>query len=268
MIGAVAGDIVGSPYERHNLKSTQFALFGPRSRFTDDTVMTCATAEAILTDGHYAAAYRRWFRAYPGRGYGARFAWWAAEDDRPVPWSLGNGSAMRVSPVAWAFDALDEVLGEAARSAAVSHSHPDGIRGAQAVAAAVFLARTGHSPAKIRALVEASFGYRLDRTVEEIRPTYRFDATCPGSVPEALTAALASSSFEDALRQAVSLGGDSDTLASIAGAVAEALHGGVPEPIAREALGRLDARARDLALRFREAFVVPRLRPAAREEGA
>jgi ADP-ribosylglycohydrolase len=254
MIGAIAGDVVGSVYERHNLKSREFPLFGPRSRCTDDTVMTCATAEALLTDGDYAAAYRRWFAAYPDRGYGNRFSWWAAREGRPAPWSCGNGAAMRVAPIGWALDDLEEVLREAGRSAAVSHPHPEGIRGAQAVAAAVYLARTGASPAGVRDLVEVRFGYRMDRSVDEIRPGYRFDATCQGSVPEALTAALESASFEDALRNAVSLGGDSDTIACMAGAVAEALHGGVPEWIAEETRRRLDDRMNRLIDAFRDRF--------------
>ncbi|MFU8857808.1 MAG: ADP-ribosylglycohydrolase family protein [Deferrisomatales bacterium] len=254
MIGAVVGDIVGSPYERHNLKNTDFPLFGPGSRFTDDTVMSCATAEALLTDGDYAAAYRRWFAAYPDRGYGPRFAWWAAREGRPAPWSCGNGSAMRVAPVGWAFDDLEGVLREARRSAEVSHPHPEGIQGAEAVAAAVYLARTGASPGDVRELVTRRFGYRLDRTVDEIRPGYRFDATCQGSVPEALIAALGSTSFEDALRRAVSLGGDSDTIACVAGAVAEGLHGGVPTWIAEEARRRLDDRLRGVLDAFRARF--------------
>lgn len=254
MIGAIAGDVVGSVYERHNLKSREFELFGPGSRFTDDTVMTCATAEAILADGDYAAAYRRWFAAYPDRGYGSRFSWWAAQEGRPAPWSCGNGSAMRVAPIGWAFGDLEEVLREARRSAAVSHPHPEGIRGAQAVAAAVYLARTGASPAGVRECIAGRFGYRLDRTVDEIRPGYRFDATCQGSVPEALTAALESVSFEDALRNAVSLGGDSDTIACMAGAVAEALHGGVPEWIAAETRRRLDDRMCRVIDAFRDRF--------------
>lgn len=243
MIGAIAGDIIGAPYERHNITvETGWPLFdeGARSRFTDDTVLTVATADAILTGADYGAKYREWYRRYPDRGFGPGFRRWAGSDRDEPYGSLGNGSAMRVSPVAWAFDALEEVLGEARRSAEVTHNHPEGIQGAQAVAAAVFLARTGSPKDEIRAFVEGTFGYRLDIGLDELRAHHKPDATCPGSVPQALTAFLVSSDWEDAVRKAVSLGGDSDTVASMAGAVAEAFYGGVPPGIRDEALGRLD----------------------------
>ncbi len=250
MIGAVAGDIIGSPYERHHLTRTDFPLFEDGSRFTDDTVLTVATAEVLLDGGDYADAYRRWYRRYPHRGYGGRFRRWAARDDAGPYGSLGNGSAMRVVPVGWAGATLDEVLREAERSAAVTHDHPEGIRGAQAVAAAVFLARTGADRDEIRAYLGRAFGYRLGRTVDEIRPGYRFDVTCAGSVPEALVAFLDAHGWEDAVRNAVSLGGDSDTQACIAGAVAEAFFGGVPGAVRREAERRLPPEVRDVVTRF------------------
>ncbi len=257
MWGAIAGDIIGSPYEACPIKRTDFPLFGPASRFTDDSVLTAATAEAILTGKDYGEAYRAWYRRHPGRGYGPGFARWA-EAGRSGPYgSLGNGSAMRVAPVGWAFDSLERVLAEAERSARPTHDHPEGIRGAQAVASAVFLARTGADKAAIRSFVASAFGYRMGRTVEQIRPGYRFDATCPGSVPEALIAFLDSTDWEDAVRKAVSLGGDSDTLACIAGAVAEAHYGGVPAWIRRQAASLLTPDLLAVVDRFGLVYRVP-----------
>jgi len=239
MLGAIVGDVIGSVYERHGVRTTDFPLLRAESTFTDDTVLSVATAEVLLRGGDYAAAYRSWFRRFPERGYGDRFREWAAAEGAGPYGSLGNGSAMRVSPVAWAFDTLEEVLAEARRSAAVTHDHPEGIRGAQAVAAATFLARTGAGKGQIRATVEESFAYDLSAPLDAIRPTYRFDATCPGSVPQALRAFLEATDFESAVRLAVSLGGDSDTLACMAGAVAEAYYGGVPAALQSQVLGIL-----------------------------
>lgn len=242
MIGAIVGDVIGSVYEWRPIKSEDFPLFDPSSRFTDDTVLTVATADALLSGDPFAAKYREWYRAYPERGYGERFRAWASCEDEPPYGSFGNGSAMRVSPVGWAFDDLEEVLEQARLSAAPTHGHPEGIKGAQAVAAAVFLARTGCSKSEVRDPLTSRFGYRLDRTVPEIREGYGFDVSCQGSVPEALVCFLESSDYEDAVRKAISLGGDADTQAAIAGAVAEAFYGGVPAALAREARSRLDAR--------------------------
>ncbi len=183
MLGAIAGDVIGSVYEWHNVRTTDFPLFRAESTFTDDTVLTVATAEALLQGGDYAQAYRSWFRRHPDRGYGDRFRLWAEADGAGPYGSLGNGSAMRVSPVGWAFDSLEEVLAEARRSAAVTHDHPAGIRGAQAVAGAVFLGRTGAGKREIRAFVEDSCGYDLSVPLEALRLTYRFDVTCPGRCP-------------------------------------------------------------------------------------
>ena len=254
MIGAIAGDIFGAAFEGHPLKREDFDLFAERRFFTDDTVLTVATADAILTNGDYESAYRRWGRRYPNRGYGGKFRYWLG-GRIPGPYnSLGNGSAMRVSPVGWAFATLDEVLAEAERSAAVTHDHPEGIQGAQAVAAAVFAARTGAAKDEIRSLVTRLTGYDLDRTVARIRPDYRFDVTCSGSVPEALIAFLDAADFEHALRLAISLGGDADTQAAIAGAVAEAFWGGVPERIEREIAERLDEPMIEVVRGFRTRF--------------
>ena len=229
MLGALVGDIVGSVFERAPHKSKEFDFISEKSRFTDDSVLTLATADAILHGYGYMEVFKYWGRCYPHAGYGERFFRWCLSDEKEQGESFGNGSAMRVSPVAWAFDTLDEVLAEAKKSAEPSHNHPEGIKGASAVAAAIFLARTGKSKDEIKEYIEKEFGYDLSRTVGKIRKNYKFDATCQGSVPEALIAFLESDSFEDALRNAVSLGGDSDTQACIAGAVAEAFYGPISE---------------------------------------
>ncbi len=239
MLGAIAGDVVGSVYESHPIKTTEFPLLQARSTFTDDTVLTVAVADAILGDGDYAAALRRWGRRYPGAGYGASFLEWLLSPDAAPYSSWGNGSAMRVSPVGFAFDTVGRVLEEAERSAAVTHDHPEGIKGAQATALAVFLARQGESRRTINREITRRFGYDLTRSLADIRPAYHFDISCQGSVPEAVTAFLESESFEDALRKAVSLGGDSDTQACIAGAIAQAHYREVPGSIAAEVRERL-----------------------------
>ena len=243
MLGAIAGDVIGSVYERFPARSTDFPLFPRRARFTDDTVLTIATAQAILEGGDYREAYRSWGRRYPAAGYGPGFKRWLKHDNPPALGSMGNGSAMRVSPVGLAFDSEHEVMREAEQSAIVSHDHPDGIKGAQAAALAVYLARTGATKADIRREISGRFGYDLDRTIAEIRPTYRIgvqmDMTCEGSVPEAILAFLDGESYEDAVRLAVSLAGDSDTQGCIAGGIADAFHGGVPDPIIQEVRVRL-----------------------------
>jgi ADP-ribosylglycohydrolase len=239
MMGAIAGDIIGSPYEGGLIKTTDFPLFTPYSRFTDDTVLTVATAKAILEGGSYDAWYRELGRRHPHAGYGASFREWLAADD-PQPYnSLGNGSAMRVSPIGLAFDSEASVLREAERSASVTHNHPEGIKGAQATALAVFRARRGTSKDDIRGELAERFGYVLDGTVAEIRADYEFDVSCPGSVPEAIIAFLDSVDIEDAIRLAISLGGDSDTQAAIAGGIAQAFYRAVPDSIVDGARARL-----------------------------
>lgn len=228
MLGAIAGDIIGSPWERHPHKSVEFPLFTPGCRITDDTVLTVASAHAILHGVPWAEAYHDFGNRYPNAGYGGAFRAWLASADRQPYGSWGNGSAMRVSPVGQAARTIDEALTMAAESAAATHDHPEGIRGAQAVAVAVHLAREGESKERVRAEVEAVTGYDLSARVDDIRGTYRFDVSCQGSVPEALTCFLEAGSVEQAIRLAVSLGGDADTQASIAGAIAEAHWGTVP----------------------------------------
>ena len=249
MYGAILGDIMGSPYEFdcNNYKAKDFPLFSRRSDFTDDTVMTLAVAKALLSSrGQDDAAIKaalvremqRLGRAYPDRGYGTHFVGWLYADD-PQPYhSYGNGSAMRVSPAAWLSESMEEALHLAQLTAEVTHDHPEGIKGAQAVVAAIFLARTGQSKAEIKAYAECKFGYDLNHTCDEIRPTYHHVESCQETVPQAITAFLESSDFEDALRTAVSLGGDSDTLAAITGSIAEAFYG-VPEELRQECHKRL-----------------------------
>lgn len=229
MIGAIAGDIIGSVYEGHRIKTRDFPLFQSRCRFTDDSVLTVAIARAILEDTSYLESVKEIGRRYPNAGYGGSFIHWLFSESSAPYNSWGNGSAMRVSPVGFAFDNAEQVLDEAARTAEITHNHPEGIKGAQAVALAVFLARAGQTKSQIRESLQSRFDYDLNRTVDQIRPSYRFDVSCQGSVPESIVAFLDSTGFEDAVRNAVSLGGDSDTMACMAGAIAEAFYGGVPE---------------------------------------
>lgn len=230
MIGAIAGDIIGSVYEFNNIKTKDFPLFSQYSCFTDDSVLTVALADAILQGVEYPVKLKEYYRMYPDAGYGARFAAWASSGDFSPYNSWGNGAAMRISPAGFAYDTLEETLQKADLFTAVTHNHPEGIKGAQATAAAIYLARTGGSKSQIKEYVENTFGYDLSRTLDEIRPHYRYDISCQETVPQALTAFLESTGFEDAIRNAVSLGGDCDTLTCITGGVAQAFYG-VPESI-------------------------------------
>jgi ADP-ribosylglycohydrolase len=240
MLGAIVGDIIGSSYEFEGLKSTTFPLFTSSSRFTDDTVLTVAVADCLLHDRDYAKTFKEYGQRYPDAGYGGMFGNWLQSSDLKPYNSYGNGSAMRVSPVACAFDTIDDVLREAERSASPTHNHPEGIKGAQAIASAIFLARTGTVKKDIRAFIEKRFKYDLGRTLDEIRPQYRFDETCQGSVPEAIIAFLESTDYEDAIRKAISLGGDADTLACMAGGIAEAYYKKIPLNIVHRAKKILD----------------------------
>lgn len=256
MFGAIAGDIIGSVYERTPMKRKDFTLFHPQGRFTDDTVLTLAVARALLEGGGYRHWVWEYAHRYPDAGYGASFIYWLQTDGNKPYNSWGNGSAMRVSAVGYAFGTPERVLQEAADCAGITHNHPEGIKGAQAVALAVFLARQGASRAALRQELSRRFGYDLDRKLDVIRPMYRFDVSCQGSVPEAIIAFLESSSFEDAVRNAVSLGGDSDTQACIAGAIAEAFYGPVDAAIEQQAERYLtDDLLRD-AREFRDRFII------------
>ena len=255
MIGAIAGDIIGSVYEHDNITRTDFPLFNPRCRFTDDTVLTVAVADCLLHGKSYAETYREYFHRYPFSGYGGSFIRWADLPRRGPYYSFGNGSAMRVGPVGWAFNNLEEVLAEAKRSAEVTHNHPEGIKGAQSVAAAIFLARTGAPREDIGAFITKTFDYQLDEPIDEIRKHYRFDVTCQGSVPQAIRAFLESDGYEDAVRKAISIGGDSDTIACITGGIAEAFYKGVPQEIVSFAMEKLDNELRQVVIEFQDRFM-------------
>ncbi len=239
MLGAIVGDVIGSVYEHYPIKTTDFPLFQDGSRFTDDTVLTVAIAHAILEHEGYRTSLKRFGRKYPSAGYGGAFIGWIYSADSHPYNSWGNGAAMRVSPIGFAFNAIEDVISEAARTAEVSHNHPEGMKGAQATALAVFLARTGASKDVIRDEITERFGYNLCRTIEEIRPTYTFDVSCQGTVPEAIIAFLDAVNYEDAIRQAISLGGDSDTLACIAGGIAHAFYQEIPKNLLTEVYARL-----------------------------
>ena len=247
MLGAILGDIIGSPYEFASNKTKNFPLFVPECRPTDDSLMTvavgCACVRADIEDEldfkrQLIRLMREIGRQYPNAGYGASFYNWLMSDSAPAYGSYGNGSGMRVSPVAWVASSLSEAERLAKWSAEVTHNSEEGIVGAQAVAAAVYLARKGASREKIRAYTEEHY-YSLDFTLDSFRPAYRFDVTCAGSVPQAIVCFLESASYEDAVRNAVSLGGDGDTLAAMAGAVAEAFYG-IPEELEEKALCYMD----------------------------
>ena len=269
MLGAIVGDIVGSVYEWDNIKTKDFPLFREDCFFTDDTVMTCAVAEAIMNGGQkddFIDAMKKYGRMYPDAGYGARFNQWLMTDNREPYNSFGNGSAMRVSPCAWVMDATtDELPSEAKRlaqlSSEVTHNHPEGIKGAMATADAIYMCRYffggdgSDNPADIKRRVkehiEKEYGYDLSKTLDEIRPTYRFNETCQNTVPQAIIAFLESTDFEDAIRNAISLGGDSDTLAAITGSIAEAAYG-IPDWIKEKAYTYLDEPLKEVLSRWEE----------------
>lgn len=256
IIGAIAGDVIGSAYEFNPTRDYNFELFTPKSTFTDDTVLTMANARWLLEDDTHSPErlveiMLDMCRKYPDRGYGGRFARWI-HDGNPQPYnSFGNGSAMRVSPVGYYAQTLEEALALAQISAEVTHDHPEGIKGAQATAAAIFLARQGKSKSEIRDYVKETFGYDLDRTLEDIRPTFTFDETCQRTVPEAITCYMEGTDYEDVVRLAVSLAGDADTLAAIAGSIASATEE-VPNEITQPVIVRLSEELCTLLLRFNE----------------
>lgn len=256
MLGAIAGDIIGSVYEVIDIKTTDFPLFSERSTFTDDTVLTVAVADSILNDIPYEINLKRYFRMFPHAGYGGTFWAWAGSESMEPYNSWGNGSAMRVSPVGFAYDTIDDVLREAKRSAEVTHNHPEGIKGAQAVAAAVFLARSDESRDRIRQFIEERFAYNLGEPLDEIREYYTFDVSCQGSVPQAITAFLESTDYEDAVRKAISIGGDSDTIACITGGIAQAYYKRIPPHIQEGVKEILDERLMEVANLFLKRYDV------------
>ena len=260
MYGAILGDIIGSPYEfDRGAKIKTFPLFIEKSRFTDDTVMTVAVADALLyvgkdaeedkVCGAVASSMQHWGGKYPKAGYGGNFREWLKEKE-PKPYgSFGNGSAMRVSSVGWLYDSVERTREVARWTAEVTHNHPEGIKGAESVASAIYLARTGESKAAIKKYIEKEFGYNISRTLNEIRPVYHMDVTCQGSVPEAIIAFLESTDFEDAVRNAVSIGGDTDTTACITGSIAEAYYGLTPK-LEEECVERIPEKMKDVLRRF------------------
>jgi ADP-ribosylglycohydrolase len=231
IIGAVIGDTLGSVFEWNNIKSTDFDLFNPKCDFTDDSVLTIAVADSIMNNKDFAKTIRDYGRKYFDRGYGGNFRHWLLSDSLKPYGSYGNGSAMRVSAVGFAFNDIKKVLAIAKRSAEVTHDHPEGIKGAQATATAIFLARKGKTKEEIKDYITSQFNYDLNFTLDEIRATYEFDVTCQGSVPQAIVAFLESSDFESAIRLAISIGGDSDTIACIAGGIASAYYKDIPREI-------------------------------------
>lgn len=256
MLGAIAGDIIGSVYEATGFKSKRFELFHEEARFTDDSVLTIAVAAAILEERDYRSAILALGRRYPDAGYSSQFSRWLGSES-PAPYgSFGNGAAMRVSPVGFAFDTEDAVLEQARKTAELSHDHPEGIKGAQATALAVYLARKGATKATIKSELERRFDYALDFTLDEVRPHYGIDLSCQGTVPEAVVSFLESHSFEDAVRNAVSLGGDSDTLACIAGTIAHAFYGSLATPIVQRIEQTLDPELWSITERFCRRFGV------------
>jgi ADP-ribosylglycohydrolase len=256
MLGAITGDIIGSVYEFDSSKPEyNFPLFSNESKFTDDTVLTVALADSILSGVDYKTIMREYYFFYPDCSYGNRFHVWANNKNPQQYDSWGNGSAMRVSPIGWAYNDLETVLQKAKESAEVTHNHPEGIKGAEATAASIYLARTKKSKNEIKKFVEKTFNYDLDLDVEELRKNYHFDVSCQGTVPQAIYTFLISESFEDSIRKAIYIGGDSDTLAAINGSIAEAFYGGVPEEIKSEVYKRMDNRITIITNDFREKFI-------------
>lgn len=282
MIGSIIGDIVGSVYEFDNIRAKDFELFGKYVEYTDDSILTLATADALLAGdlAHVADYYAKYVEVYPcpKGGYGAGFVTWAIKKIRtgcaPAYNSCGNGSAMRVGPVGWAFDSKEEIMNAAKISAEVTHDHPEGIKGAQATAMCIFMARNGATKDEIRQCMETDFGYSFPLTIAELQTRYSWlgvdckgnGALCQDSVPQAIQCALQATDFEDAIRNAISIGGDSDTIGCIAGSIAEAVYG-VPADIYHKAMSYLPDNFQKIIFDFEERFgraVLPEYRP---EEG-
>jgi len=251
---AIAGDIIGSTYEFNNVKSLDFNLFPNRSKFTDDTILTVAIADCILNNKDLTKTVWEYGRKYRGRGYGGKFKEWL-KNENPQPYnSFGNGSAMRVSAVGFAYDNLDTVLQKAKETAEITHNHIEGIKGAQSTAAAIYLAKSGKSKTEIKDYISKTFDYNLDFSLDQIRQSYKFDVTCQGSVPQAIVAFLESSDYESSIRLAISIGGDSDTIACITGGISIAYHKEIPENILKFAANKLSNEFIDILNEFDNRF--------------
>lgn len=260
ILGAIAGDVIGSVYEFYSTRNYNFELFNDRMSPTDDSVMTVAVADWILHDGELsheelAKTMRKWGRKYPHAGYGGMFSAWLDSDDAGPYNSWGNGSAMRVSPVGFAFNTMEETMEAAKTSAEVTHNHPEGIKGAQATAAAIYLARKGKAKDEIRDYISSTFGYDLSKKCAEIRMHYRFYVSCQESVPQSVCAFLDSTDYESALRETISLGGDADTMGAITGGIACAYYGGMPDDIHDFAMSKLNGDMKDVVEKFDKRFM-------------
>jgi len=259
MLWAIIWDIIGSGYEKYNVSHEDFELFYANSRFSDDTVLTVAVADALMNNKDLVATLQEYTRNYPNRGYGTGF-FERVQKGQTWPYnSFGNGSAMRVSSVGWMFNSLEDTLERAKKTAEVTHNHPDAIKGAQAIASAMFLARTGKSKEEIKRYIEDTFGYELDFDYYEFKKTYEYDASCNGTVPQAIVCFLISKDYEDAIRKAVALGGDSDTIACMAWSIAEAFYKEIPLYIIENARTYFDDKIRIVVDTFREKYVLPKL---------
>lgn len=255
MLGAIAGDIIGSIYEFDKKKPEyNFQLFHKYSHFTDDTVLTVALADSILSETPYLDKVIEYYHLYPDAGYGGMFRRWAANSGRHPYNSYGNGSAMRVSPVGWAYNDINTVLQKAKESAEITHNHPEGIKGAQATASAIFLARQKTPISEIKEFIIENFNYNLDFELEELREHYRFNESCQGTVPQAIYTFLISESFEDSIRKAIYIGGDSDTVACINGSIAEAYYG-IPNDIVEQIYKKLDDRLTQVTKQFVRRYI-------------
>jgi ADP-ribosylglycohydrolase len=256
MVGAIAGDIIGSVYEFDNFKpEIDFPLFTDTSEFTDDTVLTAALADSILIGTDYKFRIKEFARLYSDCSYGSSFVRWAFGSNIKPYNSWGNGSAMRVSPVGWAYNDIETVLIKAKESAEITHNHPEGIKGAQATALAIFLARTGIAKQEIKDEIEKRFDYKLNLDLEDLRKNYKFNESCQGTVPQAIYTFLVSDNFEDSIRKAIYIGGDSDTLACINGSIAEAFYKGVPQEIKIMVFKKLDALLTRVVKEFSDKFI-------------
>lgn len=252
IIGAIAGDIIGSPYEGYPIKRVDFDLFSGGPDFTDDTVLTVAVADCIINKKDFVTTLQAYGNKYWNRGYGGSFRRWL-QLDRPRPYnSWGNGSAMRVSPVGFAYDNIKKVQEVAEQTAAITHNHPEGIKGAQAIALAIFLAKTGMPKPELKEYIGKTFHYHLDFTLDGIRPTYQFDVSCQGSVPQAIVAFLESEGYESAIRLAISIGGDSDTIACMTGGIAAAYYKKIPKAIQDFVYSKIPAEFTEIISAFEE----------------